>query len=92
MSVRLDTHETSDAYHAVVVRLASDWRVVTCKDGIQWIVQRRKNGGAERPWRGVHYCRTRNALVRLCATSCGPLAPETEAVLQALPERMGARA
>ncbi len=64
-------HETADGYIGVIAVLSDQWRVIVCKDAIQWILQRRKRGGAERPWRGSGYCRTRQALIRLCATSCG---------------------
>lgn len=82
-------HETSDDYGRVVTVLAPGWRVVVCKDEVQWIIQRRKKGGARRPWRGVAYCRTRKALTRLCAASCSPLDPSAKAALDALPEVFG---
>lgn len=75
-------HETADNYYGVIVHLTARHRVVICKDAIQWILQRRKNGDAKRPWRGVGYFRTRDALIRVSATLCGryhltpdPLAP-----------------
>lgn len=79
-------HETANSYERVVARLCDDWRVIVCKDNIQWILQRRKKGGAERPWRAVSYCCTREALIRLCATSCGQIDPDAAAALAALPE------
>ena len=83
------TQETADGYGRVIAQLSPDWRVILCRDAIQWIIQRRKKGGAERPWRGVHYCRTRKALLRLCATSCGRMDPNTLAILLVLPEHIG---
>ena len=64
-------HETSDHYIGVQTYLCPVHRVITCRDDLQWILQRRKKGGAERPWRGVGYFRTRNALIRVSATLCG---------------------
>lgn len=45
------THETADGYSRVVTHLCDGWRMIFCKDNNQWILQRRKKGGAERPWR-----------------------------------------
>ena len=46
--------ETSDFYSGVIAVLTSRWRVITCRNGIQWILQRREglHGGA---WRGFQY-------------------------------------
>lgn len=83
------THETADGYSRIVAQLGDGGRVIVCKDNIQWILQRRKNGGGEWPWRAVGYCRTRKALMRLAATSCGPIDPVALAALAALPENFG---
>lgn len=85
-------HETADSYSKVVAVSCDGRRVIVCKDDLQWIVQRRKNGGADRPWRAVGYCRTRKAVTRLCATSCGRIDPTAAAVLTALPENFGGAA
>ena len=82
-------HETADGYARVVARLCDGWRVIACKDDLQWILQRRKKGGAERPWRAVGYFRTRDALMRLCAASCWRIDPAALAALGALPETFG---
>ena len=85
-------HETSDLYHRVIAQLSPSLRVVECKDLLQWIIQQRKKGGAKRPWRGVSYHTTRNALIRCCAK----LETRTEAIswatLEALPEYFPRRA
>ena len=55
----------SDNYPNVVARLGVDWRVIVCRDGIQWIVQRRvgkRHGGAR--WEARSYCRSRDGLLR----------------------------
>ena len=84
-------HETSDLYHGLVAQLTPDLRVVECKDGIQWIIQRREKGHAKRPWRGLAYCTTRAALLRLGGGLEPRVDPEAWASLEALPERMGGR-
>ena len=75
--------ETSDSYYGEIVRQGR-YRVVICKDGIQWILQRQdKLAGAR--WRALAYCTTRIALLRLwTALKCGP-APE----LSVLPDNIG---
>jgi hypothetical protein len=90
---RPDCHqETSDSFDKVVVALDQEHRVITCRDGIQWILQRRKNGGAERPWRAFGYFRTRAALIRLCASLNGRIDPNAMAILMALPDMIGGAA
>lgn len=64
-------HETSDTYSAVVARLDENWRVIICKDRLQWILQRRdaERSGQKR-WRAVGYFLTREALIRVSRTVC----------------------
>jgi len=82
-------HETSDSYAGVIARLCPRHRVIICRDGIQLITQRRKNGGAERPWRSLRYFRTREALMRFCATLCERVDPAAWAALATLPDIIG---
>jgi hypothetical protein len=89
LSNRESLQETADGYARVVVMLSPSLRVIECRDGIQWILQRRKKGGAERPWRGVGYFRTRKALRRVCATFNQEFNPGTAHVLDSLPEVFG---
>lgn len=79
--------EGSDDYFDVVVRLNNRWRVIVCKDSIQWILQRRDTGTAQRPWRGKRYCTTKSALLRGCGEKCGDIDPAAMAVLEALPAK-----
>ncbi len=74
MNVPLDHRETADRYRGEIFR-KSRFRVILCRDGIQWIIQRagRVPGG---PWRGLHYCTTRKALSRLWEASTGETAQE----------------
>jgi hypothetical protein len=86
--------ETADAYSGFVVQLNPDWRVVACRDRVQWILQRR--GSPEKPrrddWRGRSYCRTREALIRCTREHAGHIVPAALAILSALPERIDAPA
>ena len=79
-SVAIDAHrERSDHYSYVILRLNNRWRIILCRQGLQWILQRRENlhGGA---WRGFRYFRTRTALIEECGR-LGLLSDTTEAQL-----------
>lgn len=78
-------HETADEYQAVLAHLKPCWRVICCRDHLQWVIQRRKNSGGEWPWRAQAYCRTRKALLRLTASLCGPIDPDALTRLASLP-------
>ncbi|SLN34502.1 hypothetical protein ROA7450_01556 [Roseovarius albus] len=56
--------ESADGYHSVILR-GDLYRVIACKDHLQWIIQRRagvRHGGVR--WDSFAYCRTRDALIR----------------------------
>jgi hypothetical protein len=56
----LTSHRERDEGYPTVARLSDIVRVIECKDGIQWILQRRSGD----QWKGLAYCRTRAALIR----------------------------
>jgi hypothetical protein len=56
-----------------------DLRVIDCRDGLQWIVQRRRRGGT---WADLGYFRNRDVLIERCGSSFRPTAL---AVLRSLP-------
>jgi hypothetical protein len=37
----LSLRETADRYSGFIAQLNPDWRVVECRDRVQWILQRR---------------------------------------------------
>ncbi len=83
-------HESADEYSGIVARLSASYRVITCKDQIQWILQRRdgeRHGRAR--WAGVGYFRTREALLRMSRALCARIDPAALAALAALPEHFG---
>jgi hypothetical protein len=59
--------ERDDGYKGVVAQLTTRWRVIVCKDGMQWIAQQKESshGG---PWRGVSYYTNREGLIRACGS------------------------
>jgi hypothetical protein len=75
------------------IQLNSRWRVVACRDRVQWILQRQHGPGEpERPaatrWEGRAYCRTREGLTRSCRAYSGPIDPAAVAALRTLPDRI----
>jgi len=80
--------ETAENYARVIHRLG-EWRVAECRDGIQWLLQRRRPGftGVGTAWDTIHYCVTRKALFRLWTGLTGD---GGEWLSNNLPERIGA--
>ncbi len=56
--------ETDENYLGVIAR-EGDWRVITCRDGIQWIMQRRRRSerAAGVRWEAVGYYLSRDVLI-----------------------------
>lgn len=82
----IERRESADLYHGVVVHLNERWRVIACRDGIQWVLQCRageRHGRARFDNRS--YCRTRNALIRVCREHAGDISPAALSILDALP-------
>ena len=78
--------ERDDNYSKVIVKLASRWRIIECRNAEQWIIQKRNaeplNPGV---WLGVSYVVSRDKLITLSA-GLGLLSePSKRAVLEALP-------
>lgn len=81
------THkESDDAYLGVVVRLNDRWRVIVCRNGIQWILQTAKKRRDGTAWEGRSYCRTREGLNRCVSRLAGRISAGSEAVLAGLPD------
>ncbi len=84
VEVKPDRRESSDFYaHSMLVE--GDFRVVVCKDNIQWILQRRRRGNprAGRAWVSIGYCTCRESLERLWRGKTGCF----HAAIRSLPER-----
>jgi hypothetical protein len=79
--------ESADGCSRVVAVLNGKWRVIECRDRIQWILQSRDSLKATvGVWRGRSYCRTKEALLRVCAAHAGMIDPTAAAILAALPD------
>ena len=86
-------HETADAYTRVIAQLCPRHRVIVCRQMFQWIIQVRRGERHGQPrWEGLHYLRTRSALIRLSHSICGRIDPAAMAILLALPAHYGGAA
>jgi hypothetical protein len=67
----------------VIARLNDRWRVVACKNNIQWILQVRRGNR----WHGKYFFRTREGLVLLAREYAGEISGDALVILLRLPER-----
>jgi hypothetical protein len=81
-------NESAQDYGRVVAVLNGKWRVIECRDGVQRILQSRDTRKAlcSGVWRGRSYCRTKGALLRVCAIHAGEINPTAAAALAELPD------
>jgi hypothetical protein len=87
---RIRHREEADDYRVIVATLNAGWRVIVCRDGIPWIVQRLAGKRHEQlRWEGRSYCRTRQVLLRAVRDFCGPLEASALAILGELPVWIG---
>ena len=84
--------EKDDGYRSVIVQFAPRWRVIVCKNDLQWVVQHRTADPLHRGvWRGRSYVTTRESLIKACAR-VEPLSdPSVMAILSTLPDRIGSK-
>ena len=66
----LSRDDGSDRYAGEVVRVAQT-RVIICRDGLQWILQRCGPGQAQRRWLDQGYFTTRTPLEALWRSAVG---------------------
>ncbi len=86
-TTEIQSSESANDYLRVVVVLNDRWRVIECQNGIQWIIQRRagRRGHGTARWDGKNYCRTKEALIRLCRASAGEIGHAALQVFASLP-------
>lgn len=79
---RADRRECSDNYNKIV-HSTDKLRVIECREGSQWIIQRRRRGKqpAGRAWNAVGYYVSRDALLRLWRKHMGSDPTELSALL-----------
>ena len=79
--------ERDQHYSHVIAKPTPRWRIILCRDGVQWIVQK-KEASHEGPWRAEGYYTCRESLIKACGKLDLLSDANTEAVLYALPERI----
>ena len=86
MTALLDRRETSDRYQGELFR-DGDYRVVVCRDGIQWLLQRRKKSRAGALWAAIGYLTTSKALTRAWTGKTGRVHPDMHRLPRVLKRR-----
>ena len=82
---RISHREREDGYIATVVQFNQRWRLVLCKDQIQWIIQK-KESSHRGFWRSKHYLTCKDSVLK-ASVRLGLLSdPKVDAVLHALPK------
>ena len=80
------SRERDDNYTRIVVLLTRRWRIIVCKHGIQWILQKRSvappNTGT---WAGKSYATTRDGLIAACSGRGLFFEPTASLTIEALP-------
>ena len=84
--------ERDETYWGVIVALSDRWRVIICKDEIQFILQKRSvpspNTGT---WAGKSYSTTRSGLIAACSDRELLAEASARQALDALPSRIGSK-
>ena len=83
------THrESDDHYQWVAATLSEDLRIAVCKNGLQYIPQRRHADGPRgATWRSLCYCALKKSLMLACEGRESRSGPVSTAALAALPEK-----
>ena len=78
--------ERDEAYLGTIVEFNPRWRLILCKDQMQWIIQK-KESSRRGDWRGLKYLTCKDSVLK-ASGSLGLLSdPKVKAVLHALPMR-----
>ena len=76
--------ERDEAYGGKIVLFSPRWRLILCKDRMQWIIQK-KESSRRGDWRGLKYLTCKKSVLK-ASGSLGLLSdPKVKAVLHALP-------
>lgn len=78
--------ESSDHYPAEICRVVlpgKSFRIIECRDGIQWVIQHSRSGAGKQAtgrWRALAYLTTKSALMRLWYKKTGSIKPKIAAL------------
>lgn len=77
--------ERDDAYIGTIIQFSPRWRLVLCKDQMQWIIQK-KESSHRGFWRGKQYLISKDSVLK-ASVGLGFLSdPKAGAALNALPK------
>ena len=86
LSTRHISHrERDDAYLGTIVQFSPRWRLILCKDRMQWIIQK-KESSRRGDWRGKYYLTCKDSVLETSGRLGWLSDPKVKAVLYALPE------
>ena len=58
--------ERDDSYSKVIIQLAPRWRIIECRNALQWVIQHRSAKPLNRGyWLGMSYLTSRNKLIEV---------------------------
>ena len=77
--------ERDDAYIGTIVQFSPRWRLVLCKDQMQWIIQK-KESSRRGDWRGLKYLTCKDSVLEASGRLGLLSGPKVKSVLHALPE------
>lgn len=86
--VKQERREEHDDYCRVICKLANGWRLVVCRDHLQFIVQRKRGERCGRPrWEGTAFLQTRAGVDRFCR-KLNRLLPSARRLIDKLPDHI----
>ncbi len=85
--LRKECSESSGDYYRIVLMISSKWRIIECRQGLQWIIQKCQGirYGTTR-WENKKYFLSRDGLVTACQRLNLNLDTNTNLVLKELPK------
>ena len=84
-TIHVSHRERDDAYVGAIVQFSPRWRLVLCKDQIQWIIQK-KESSHRGFWRGKQYITCKTSVLEASGRLGLLCDPKVEAVMHALPD------
>lgn len=82
----LSRRETAGRYADTVVYLSAAYRIIVCRAGLQWKLQKRRGSlDGDSRWLGIGCFGVRDSLVKRCLSTVPNISPAALEVLMALP-------
>ena len=84
--------ERDDGYKNAIMELRNGWRIILCRHGLQFIIQKRSTKKPNRGvWVGKSYHTTRDSLIEVCSNLNLLCSSEIKDELLKLPEKIKRR-